>query len=37
MECDKCKGIGKLDWVEAIVGKKDQYDEWGQKSLKLHG
>ncbi len=20
--CDKCQGVGKLDWVEAIVGKK---------------
>jgi len=21
--CTKCKGVGKLDWIEAIVGKRD--------------
>jgi len=20
--CDKCKGYGKVDWIEAVVGKK---------------
>jgi len=23
--CPKCKGYGKLDWIEAIVGKKISY------------
>jgi len=21
--CNKCQGTGKLDWIEAVVGKKD--------------
>jgi hypothetical protein len=24
-ECTKCFGAGKLDWIEAVVGKKDKY------------
>ena len=24
-ECEKCKGHGKLDWIENIVGKKNPW------------
>jgi len=30
--CDKCKGYGKLDWIENIVGKKeDMYTPYKPK------
>ena len=25
IECNICKGTGKLDWIETIVGKKEKY------------
>jgi len=31
--CEKCDGYGKLDWIEAVLGKKGYYI-WGQKTLK---
>ncbi len=29
--CDKCRGTGKLDWIERIVGKRGIII-WGQKN-----
>ena len=26
--CDKCKGTGKLDWIENVVGKKYTCELW---------
>ena len=27
--CDKCNGEGKLDWIEAVVGKRNSiYEPW---------
>jgi RecJ-like exonuclease len=23
--CPKCQGVGKLDWIEAVVGKKNEF------------
>jgi hypothetical protein len=28
-KCDKCKGTGKLDWIENIVGKKKHSVDMG--------
>jgi len=35
--CDKCNGTGKLDWIEAIVGKHKHPESimMGQKFLNL--
>ena len=26
--CDKCQGVGKLDWIEVVVGKNPIYEPW---------
>lgn len=31
--CPKCHGNGKLDWIEAVVGKRSSVIIWGQKTL----
>lgn len=27
-KCSKCYGVGKLDWIEAVVGKKQDSYMW---------
>ncbi len=33
-KCDKCKGTGKLDWVENVVGKKPLPEEVERERLR---
>ena len=33
--CNKCNGEGKLDWIEAVVGKKKLFSVWGQKTMQF--
>jgi DnaJ-class molecular chaperone len=33
-KCDKCKGEGKLDWVENVVGKKPLPEEVERERLR---
>jgi len=28
LKCDKCYGAGKLDWIEAVVGRKQEFEPW---------
>ena len=27
LECETCNGTGKLDWIEAVVGKKKELEQ----------
>ena len=33
VRCQQCGGVGKLDWIENIVGKEVPSIIWGQKTL----
>lgn len=40
LHCDKCKGAGKLDWIEMVTGKQpptvtEYLDEMTSKGLKI--